>query len=218
MTLRRLLPLVALALLAACGGTEREAGFQAALPAPPAAAVGQAADGAIFGVSSYAPLHYGVRASRVGDLITIRLVERVQTRKSASSSTKRDAGFGLTPPSVGPFALDTGIADMAGKAAFKGSGDAAQTSSLDGDITVFVTEILPSGLARIRGEKLLNLSQGEEWIQLSGIVRLADIDGDNTVSSHRIADARIAYSGKGAVQRSSRQGWLGRFFDAVSPF
>jgi flagellar L-ring protein precursor FlgH len=64
----------------------------------------------------------------------------------------------------------------------------------------------------------MQLSQGEEWIQLAGIVRLAVIDQDNRIASTRIADARITYSGKGAVQRASREGWLSRFFNLVTPF
>ena len=64
----------------------------------------------------------------------------------------------------------------------------------------------------------MQLSQGEEWIQLSGIVRLADIDSNNRIASPRIADARITYAGKGAVQRASREGWLSRFFNLVTPF
>lgn len=62
------------------------------------------------------------------------------------------------------------------------------------------------------------LSQGQEWIQFSGIVRLVDIDADNTVKSPQVADARMEYSGKGSIQRASREGWLSRFFNMVSPF
>jgi flagellar L-ring protein precursor FlgH len=62
------------------------------------------------------------------------------------------------------------------------------------------------------------LSQGEEWVRFSGIVRLVDIDADNIVLSTRVADARIEYSGKGALQQASKQGWLVRFFNKISPF
>ena len=55
---------------------------------------------------------------------------------------------------------------------------------------------MPVGLAH---------SQGEEWVQVSGIIRLADIDQDNRISSIRVADARISYSGKGAVHVFSAQ-------------
>jgi flagellar basal-body rod protein FlgG len=66
-------------------------------------------------------------------------------------------------------------------------------------ITVVVQEVLPNGLLRIAGDKTLTLNQGEEFIRLRGFVRAADIDADNRVSSQRIADARIAYSGQGSL-------------------
>ena len=62
------------------------------------------------------------------------------------------------------------------------------------------------------------LSQGEEWVRFRGIIRLADVDAENTVMSSRVADAYIEYSGKGALQRASRPGWLSRFFNIISPF
>ena len=81
-----------------------------------------------------------------------------------------------------------------------------------------IAEVRPNGTALVRGEKVMNFSQGEEWVQLSGIIRLSDIDADNRIASIRVADAQIAYSGKGAVQRAGKPGWLSRFFSIVSPF
>lgn len=204
--------------LAACG-PERAQGFAAALPPAPAPIASSRADGAIYhAASGYAPLYYGQRASQVGDLVTVVLVERTQTSKSASANNERDGGISLTPPSAGPFSFDPGILNSSGNSSFKGQGDAAQTSALNGSITVTIADVRPNGTALVRGEKVLQLSQGEEWIQLAGIVRLADIDQDNRVASTRLADARITYSGKGAVQRASREGWLSRFFNLVTPF
>ena len=205
--------------LAACGG-ERAAGFQAALPPAPSSAIAPApANGAIFqAASGFTPLYNGNRASRVGDLVTVVLIERTSTTKSASSNTKRDGGFTLTPPSVGPFSFDPNILNSGSNSSFKGQGDASQTSTFRGDITVTIAEVRPNGTAFVRGEKVMELSQGEEWVQLSGIIRLADIDQNNTIASPRIADARITYAGKGAVQRASREGWLSKFFNLVSPF
>ena len=204
--------------LAACGGAQRPAGYQAALPVPPALP-GAPANGAIFQTAAgYAPLHYGQRASRIGDLVTVVLLERTQASKSTSASTARDGSISITPPSMGPFSFDPGNLNSGASASFDGAGDAAQTSALRGDITVSIAEVLPGGVARIRGEKLMTFSQGDEWIQLAGLVRLADIDADNRVASTRIADAQITYSGKGSVQRASREGWLSRFFSIVSPF
>lgn len=205
--------------LAACGG-ERAAGFQAALPPPPAPVMAQApANGAIFQVANgFTPLYNGNRASQVGDLVTVVLMERTSTSKSAGSNTRRDGGFSLTPPSMGPFSFNPNVLNSSGQSSFKGQGDASQTSTFRGDITVTIAEVRPNGTAFVRGEKIMELSQGEEWIQLSGIIRLADIDQNNAIASPRIADARITYAGKGAVQRASREGWLSRFFNIVTPF
>jgi flagellar L-ring protein precursor FlgH len=64
----------------------------------------------------------------------------------------------------------------------------------------------------------LLLSQGQEWVQFSGIVRLGDIDQNNSLVSTQVADARIEYAGNGAIQRASREGWLSKFFNILSPF
>ena len=70
----------------------------------------------------------------------------------------------------------------------------------------------------MKGTKRLFLSQGDEWVQISGIVRLADIDANNTVQSGKVADAHVVYTGNGSIGRASRQGWLGRFFSVINPF
>jgi len=205
--------------LSACGGGSRPAGFAATLPPPPVQTyvAPQSNDGAIFQVSQgYAPLYNGNRASQVGDLVTIVLVERTSTTKSTSAKTQRDGSAGLSLPDF--IGIDDGDLTASAGASFTGGGNASQTSVLRGDLTVTIAEIRPNGTAFVRGEKVLNLSQGEEWVQVSGIIRLADIDPDNRVSSIRVADAQISYSGKGAVQQSSKPGWLSRFFNAVSPF
>lgn len=207
------------AALSACV-MQRPSGFQATLPEPPRPAIlEEPANGAIFTpASGYAPLYFGERARRVGDLVTVVLQERTQSNKSASSTTSRDGSFALAPPTIGPFSFDPMNLNSGADSSFNGSGDAAQTSTLRGEITVTIAEILPGGIARIRGEKVMQLSQGKEWLQLSGLVRLADIDADNRVVSTRIADVQIGYAGNGDVQRSSRPGWLARAFSLVSPF
>ena len=86
--------------------------------------------------------------------------------------------------------------------------------SLAGSITVTVTEVLPNGVLRIRGEKWLSLTNGEEYIRLTGLVRPQDIRPDNTLASNRIADARIAYGGTGDFDQANQMGWMGRFFNS----
>ncbi len=220
MALTRTLPGLLLIALAAplAAKNKPPAGFEATLPAPlPAPRV---ADGAIFNASAgYAPLIDGHRARAVGDPVTIQLVESTTTSKSAGSKTQRGGSASITPPSAGPLSFLNPDALKAGsQSSFKGEGNASQTSSLAGELAVTIAEVRSNGTALVRGEKRLLLSQGQEWIQFSGIVRLADLDADSRVLSSRVADARIEYAGNGSIQRASREGWLSRFFNKISPF
>lgn len=179
------------------------------------------ANGAIFQVGNgYAPLTNGARAAMVGDILTILLVERTQASKSNSAKSDRSGNIGLTPPTTGPLSKLLSPSDIAasGVQGFKGGGDAAQSNQLNGEITVTVAKVFPNGTMLVRGQKQLVLNRGDEFIQISGIVRQADVNPDNRVLSTRVADARITYTGKGEIARASRQGWLQRFFSRISPF
>ena len=187
----------------------------------PAPAEAVHANGGIFqAASGYAPLTSGARAATVGDIITITLTESTQASKSNAADTKRDGSIGLTPPSTGPLSNIIKSTDIgsSGTNSFKGAGAATQSNSLSGEITVTVAQVYPNGTMLVKGQKALTLNRGDEFIQISGLVRPADITPDNRVLSTRVADARITYTGKGEIARASRQGWLQRFFTMVSPF
>ena len=192
--------------------------FTAVRPAPPAPPA--APNGSIFQASAgYAALYEGARAHRVGDPLTIVLVEKTAASKSATSTLDSGGGLSITPPTTGVLSLfkSTDASASTGRN-FKGSGATDQANSLTGEISVTVAEVYPNGTMLVQGQKRVTLNRGDEFIQIRGIIRMADIDADNSVLSTRVADAQIAYTGKGDVARASRQGWLGRFFSVVSPF
>lgn len=204
------------------GGKKKPAApseYQMTLPRPPAP-VPVAANGAIFQpTSGYAGLYEGARARAVGDPLTIVLVERTSASKSAGSKLDSGGGFGLTPPTTGALNLfNSTDATVSGKRNFTGTGTTDQSNALSGEITVTVAEVLPNGTMIVQGQKTVTLNRGDEFVQIRGLIRPADIDASNRVLSTRVADARIAYTGKGDVARASRQGWLSRFFQVVSPF
>lgn len=196
----------------------RLTGFEPTLPmAQPAPS---AATGGIFNVSTgYAALYEGNRARAVGDPVTILLVESTTAAKDVSSQSQKGGGASITLPSTGPLSfLDPDALKLSSSSTFNGQGSAGQTSSLASTLSVTIAEVRPNGTALVKGEKQMLLSQGDEWVRFSGIIRLADVDQENAILSNRVADAKIEYSGKGALQRASRQGWLGRFFNMISPF
>lgn len=207
--------------LAACmgDGIEPQPGF--ASPPPQVVQLTPTpANGAIYQPQrGYAALHEGRRARMVGDIVTIVLVESINSSKSTAAQTARSGSGSLSPPGAGPLSfLNPEALKAASEASFNGTGNAAQRSTLNGAIAVTIAEVRPNGTARVIGEKHMALAQGREFVQFSGIVRFADIDADNRVFSNQVADAQIIYSGQGAVQRASKPGWLSTFFAKISPF
>nr|WP_254602069.1 flagellar basal body L-ring protein FlgH [Sphingomonas bacterium] len=185
-----------------------------AIEAPPA-------DGAIFHAGyGYAPLTSGTRAARVGDVVTILLVEKTQALKSNSATVNRNGSISVTPPPTGPIAtiLNKVNLNMGDGQKYDGKGGAEQSNQLTGAISVTIAQVYPNGTMLVRGEKQLTLNRGDEQIRISGIIRQTDIDFDNSIPSTRVADAKIAYSGTGEIARASQQGWFGRFFSRISPF
>ena len=167
---------------------------------------------------------YGDRkAHRIGDVITIVLNERTVSSKSSSTSIVKDNDISFNEDSDGNTILGTsptfkGLSlptDVQQERDFSGEAEADQSNSLQGNITVTVTDVLPNGNLVVRGEKWLTLNRGEEFIRISGIVRPTDVSQDNTVSSTKLADARIMYSGTGALASSQDMGWLSKFFNSV---
>ncbi len=228
---------MALTLAACMGGGNRAPGFygppppgpvQSAQTAPTqssevsanAFAAGEPSAGSIFQASQgYANLVTGTRARKLGDMVTIVLLENTTTSKSTTGGTDRSGEFALVPPTGSLFDfLDPADLNASGSGSFSGGGNAAQQSQLTGTIAVTIAALYPNGTAEVVGEKQMSLSQGDEWVQFAGRIRLVDIDVDNRLPSSQVANARIIYSGKGAVQQASRPGWLSRFFTAISPF
>lgn len=214
----RILRLAPLLALAAC----RLDPFPPPPPVPPALAVAPSPPlvptGSLYTPARFAALASDNRARSVGDVLTIRLVERMLARKSASADAARDGKTGIDLPTAPPFSyIPKGLLQGGATQTFKGSGSAAQDNLLSGEISVTVQAVEANGVLRVAGEKRLTLNRGEEQVQLSGLVRPQDIGPDNSVVSTRVADARIRYAGTGQVADQSRQGWLARFFGKVMP-
>lgn len=193
-----------------------------------------AQNGAIFQAGHEKSWFEDMRARRVGDLITVKLVEKTEGSKESNSEVKKSQTVSIANPTIlGSFPQFSGpgILPLASNnnntlqfavdsnSAFKGEGDADQSNELTGSITVTVVEVLPNGYLMVRGEKRIGINQGNEYVKVAGIVRPADIDSTNTVESTKIGDATILYVGDGQVADASAMGWLAKFFiSAIMPF
>lgn len=160
------------------------------------------------------------KAREVGDILTIVLVERTTSTTTAQTAVTKDTGIGISAPVIG--GIPTTIngrplsAEVEGSRTFAGGGDSQQSNRLDGTVTVTVVQELGNGNLLVSGEKKVRLNQGDEVVQVQGIVRTSDIGPDNRIGSDRVADAKIVYGGRGTLARSNAMGWLGRFFNSAA--
>ncbi len=173
--------------------------------------------GAIYNPSTAQFLLEDNKAKRVGDILMVQLVESTNATKKADTSLTKDDEINIPEPSLfGNLSnITRGLGqDITPEREFTGEADSNQSNQLSGNITVTVMQVLPNGYMSIRGEKWITLNQGREYIRLSGIVRPQDITSDNQVASNRLGNARIEYSGTGALAATNSQGWLSRFFSS----
>jgi flagellar L-ring protein precursor FlgH len=179
------------------------------------------ANGAIFQAGMERPLFEDRRARRVGDVLTVNLVERTSAQKSANSSAARNSALsgGISASSKLPLSGLNGLsAEAQVDSSFSGEGAAAANNVFTGTITVTVIDVLSNGNLLVSGEKMLAINQGNEYIRFSGVVNANHITTSNTVQSTQVADARIEYRGSGFIDESNTMGWLQRFFVAILPF
>lgn len=220
----------AVALLAACSNTipARDPEFAATRPPAPAASMVEAT-GSIYQAANGISLFEDPRARRVGDVLTIHLVESTNASKSATTNTKKQDTVDIANPSLfgttvqwnaparSPFVNRSNLnlgASLSSDQEFKGDAGSSQKNSLTGSVSVTVAEVLANGNLVVRGEKQIVINQGSEHVQLTGIVRPQDIQPDNSVLSTQVADARISYGGRGALADANQHGWLTRFFNS----
>lgn len=211
---------------------ERDPAYAAVRPValPPL----QNSNGSIYQAGNDIRLFEDSRARRVGDLLTINLVESTNASKQNATSLSKSTDTEVANPTIlgtTPQFNTPGILPLASNSnnnlgfglestnEFTGDGASSQSNTLSGSVTVTVAEVLPNGYLAVRGEKVTSLNQGHEYVRLSGIVRPIDIRPDNTVPSTLVADAQITYTGSGAVADTNKIGWLARFFiSSLFPF
>lgn len=158
-------------------------------------------NGSIFNQGAVNSIYSDIKAHRIGDIITVELQESTSASKGASNQQSKNSSLGLNALKLGNDTVtlngyDTS-ASMGASNSFKGQAKAAQSNSITGNISVSVIRVLPNGNLAVRGEKWLTLTEGSEYIRVTGIVRSEDVNADNTVSSQRVANARIQYGGTG---------------------
>ena len=219
---------VAAAFLAGCESPPKRDPEFAAVP-PAAIPQAPQGNGSIYQAGFERSWFENVRARRVGDILLVNLVEDTEASHTNEGSVDKNNNTSITSPTLfgqgvswnNPFgsgSYNLGQS-LQSSTAFEGDGENTQENELSGSLSVTVVQVLSNGYLKVRGEKRIGMTGGNEYIRVSGIVRPEDIDVNNSVDSTRIADATLVYVGDGQVADASKMGWLARFFiSAVFPF
>jgi len=216
--IKYLIFLIAVVLLASCASPKR--GDPAYAPAMPVRQISQDdTSGSIYQTTSAWFLLEDIKPRHVGDMLTVTLKEKTDATKTANTETKKETDNNITAATIlgAPITASERellMTKLASNYNFKGEADGEQSNSLTGSVTVTVVEVLANGNLVVQGEKWININQGDEYIRLRGIVRANDIGPDNTISSERVANAQIEYSGQGTFADANEPGWLTKFFNS----
>lgn len=182
--------------------------------------------GSLWGNSAQ-PLFTDLRASRVGDTVTVNIAindkAQFDNQTDRSRASKRKAGLGASL-GVSGFGID-GVAGSANTdfkvdsmSQSKGQGSIGRSEKLKLSIAALVTQVLPGGNLMIAGSQEIMVNEEIRVLNIAGIVRPVDISADNTVSYDKIAEARISYGGRGHISDVQRPAWGQRVLDGVAPF
>jgi len=160
----------------------------------------------LYRANDYRPLTSDRRAQKIGDILTVQVVENSSASATAGTKTDKttDAGIHVTSP-IRQRNFAFGVDDN-----FDGNGKIARTGRLLAQLSVAVIGIDPNGDLRVKGEQLLEINGEKQLINLEGKVRPIDIGDGNTVPSNRLADARITYIGDGVLGDNQNKGWITR--------
>ena len=175
-------------------------------------------------------LYHDHRAYQAMDLITIVVSEKSSGSKQADTEVKSKSS--ITASLAALFGLedniknsnpninipDGNVIEASAENNYKGEGDTSRKGSLTARISAMVVEVLPSGVLRIEGEKIIAVNSEEQVMVLSGLVRPRDVNSNNEVDSSQIANMRIDYYGRGVVGEAQHGGWGSRLLRTVWPF
>lgn len=181
-------------------------------------------NGAIYRAGMSVDLFEDATAKRVGDIITVKLVESASALASSDTKADKKQKVEMPPPTVAGSDVSKDQKNVLennieAKRDFRGGGESNQAHNFQAVIAVSVVEVLPNRYLVVRGEKLITLNQSEEYIRFSGIVRPQDLTLDNSVESQKVANVNISYAGSGVLSSANSMGTLARFFqNPVYPY
>lgn len=186
------------------------------------------AEGSLYTEQSM-DLYKDSRASRVGDILLVEVVETSTGKKNARTKTERESNIagGITQF----FGFEKWVSNHNANFTpsdkslevdltndFEGKGQTERNSTVTATISARVIDVTMEGNLVIQGYREVRVNNETQFLILSGLVRPRDVSPNNSIKSTHLADARIEYSGTGVLADKQQPGWLARGVDILWPF
>jgi flagellar L-ring protein precursor FlgH len=169
------------------------------------------------------------RAALVGDIVTVRV--RVTDKANMDNATKRSRSNGEDLGAANMFGLETKLTKILPEGTkadsllklnsdtkSEGEGSIRRSETLATDVAAVVTQVLPNGNLVVEGKQEIRVNFEVRELIVAGIVRPEDIEAGNTVDSTKIAQARIAYGGRGQITDVQQPRYGQQVMDVLLPF
>lgn len=169
----------------------------------------------LYRSDQFRPLVSDRRAHRVGDILTVLVVENASASATAGTNTDKNNDLGVRFSS--PTSPQKNYA-LSVEQEYDGGGKSARTGKLLAQISVEVKAVEQNGDMLISGVQDIEINDEKQTINLAGKVRSIDVDERNTVLSTRVANAKITYVGNGVLAESQHKGWLSRLITLFGLF
>ncbi|KMO30205.1 flagellar basal body L-ring protein FlgH [Methylobacterium aquaticum] len=167
------------------------------------------------------------RAAKVGDLVTVKI--NVTDKANLNNETKRSRSNSESFGMPNAFGLESKTKLLAGMDPAKmlttdattsndGAGSVQRAETVTTSVAAIVTQVLPNGNLVLEGRQEIRINFEVRELIVGGVVRPEDIESDNTIDSSKIAQARIAYGGRGQITDVQQPRYGQQFLDVVLPF
>lgn len=172
-----------------------------------------------FNEANRKSLFTDIKAHKVGDLLTVLIVEDARASNKAKATTKKESSAETSggPGVGGGLWKYIGVWGLSGeaKSEYDGEGRLEKTGSITAKMTVVVVGVNDNGDLSVEGSRVMSINADKETLFLSGLVRQKDISSNNTVYSFQIADAQVSFKGKGQTHDGSRPGIFTRIINWI---
>jgi len=167
------------------------------------------------------------RATHIGDLltVTVNITDKANLSNETQRSRTNSEDSGITDfigaKTLGAQAqkvLPGRILTADSSASSDGKGSVNRTEALQTNVAAVVTQVLPNGNLVVEGKQEIRVNYEIRELIVAGIVRPEDIQSDNTIDSSKIAQARIAYGGRGQITDVQQPRYGQQVMDVLLPF